>query len=283
MGTAVRLVIYAPDRSAADAGAAAAFATVARLDSLFSDYRNDSEIAGLAAAAGTPSAARPVSPELGAVLDTALVWAERTGGAFDVTVGPLTRLWRWAIRRGEWPDSARLAEARAAAGIDGLVRDREAGTAALRRPGMSLDLGGIAKGFAAAAVLDTLRARGLTAVLVDAGGDLALGAAPPGEEGWRIEFPDGSVRRLSGVGVATSGDRYQALERDGVRYSHIVDPRTGVGVPHAPTVAVVAPSATTADVLASALSVLEAAEGRRLVAGLDGVEAEIAPTGPGGP
>jgi thiamine biosynthesis lipoprotein len=122
-------------------------------------------------------------------------------------------------------------------------------------------------------MLDSLRARGLPIAFVDAGGDLALGDAPPGTDGWRVEFPGGEVHHLARIGVATSGDRYQFLEVEGVRYSHIVDPRTGLGVPDSPTVVVLAADATTADVLASALSVLDSAVGLRLVQAIEGVEA----------
>lgn len=275
MGTEVRLVLWASDADAAGAAAAEGFRTVARLDSLFSDYRADSEVAEVAAAAGSGEAVS-VTPELLAVLSAARYWSESTGGAFDVTVGPLTRLWRRAMRNGEFPDSSRLDEARAASGYQGLVLDTAGGTVRLIRAGMSLDLGGIAKGYVAQSVLDGLRRRGIPSALVDAGGDLALGDPPPGEAGWRVEFPGGEVHRLSGVGVATSGDRYQYLEAGGGRYSHILDPRTGVGIPSSPTVAVVAPDATTADALASALTVMDRESGRELASGIPGVAARVA-------
>jgi thiamine biosynthesis lipoprotein len=271
MGTTVRVVLYAPGREAADSAAAAAYRAVQRLDSLFSDYRDDSEIAELSRGAG--GEARPVSDDLWRVLESAAAWAERTDGAFTVTVGPVTRLWRWALRRGELPDPSRLSRARERARPADLVLDADRHTARLITPGMSLDLGGIAKGYAADVMLDSLRAHGLPMAFVDAGGDLALGDAPPGTDGWRVEFPGGDVHHLARTGVATSGDRYQFLEVEGVRYSHIVDPRTGLGVADSPTVVVLAADATTADVLASALSVLDPAVGLRLVEALEGVEA----------
>jgi thiamine biosynthesis lipoprotein len=270
MGTGVRIVIHAWDAEVARSAAAAAFAAVARVDSLLSDYRDDSEIARLAAEAGSGLLLEP-SPELAQVVDSALVWADRTAGAFDVTVGPSTRLWRWAMRRDELPDSARLAAARALVGIRGLRVDSASGRVGLARAGMALDMGGIAKGLAASVALDTLRNRGIEVALVDAGGDLALGRAPPGRTGWRVEFPGGEVHELAEAAVATSGDRYQYLEVDGVRRSHIVDPRTGLGVVDAPTVAVVARGGVTADVLASALSVLSPEAGRALVEALGDV------------
>ena len=266
-GTMVRLVMYAPNPEVADRAAAGAFATFTRLDSLFSDYREDSEIGLLATEAGSGHP-RSVSPELLEILEIAEQWRDQSGGAFSVTVGPMTRLWRWAIRRGELPGADRLDAARLQAdpaGMEVLVRTGTAsetrtvprpgtgtatgtatgtrtGTVTLNVAGMSLDLGGIAKGYAAQKVVDQLAEQGLSQVLVDAGGDMVLGAAPPKQGGWRVEFPDGAVHHLANVAVATSGDRYQYLEVDGVRYSHILDPGTGLGMTDAPTVVVVAPN-----------------------------------------
>ncbi|MEJ2204894.1 MAG: FAD:protein FMN transferase [Gemmatimonadota bacterium] len=274
MGSPFRLVVYAVDEASAREGAEAAFHEVARLDSLFSDYRTDSEIAFLAARSGD-GAALPVSQDLWGLLRTARRWSELTDGAFDVTVGPLTRLWRWSARRGELPPSGRLRSALGAVGFRNLSFDSARQAVRLERPAMALDLGGIAKGYAADVALGTLRRRGLEIALVDAGGDVVAGDAPPGESGWRIVIPGGQHVLLRHAALATSGDRYRYVEIDGVRYSHIVDPRTGLGVPDAPTVTVMAPDGTTADVLASALTVLAPAAGRALVREVPGASARV--------
>lgn len=278
MGTSFRLVLHAPDRDVAAEAARAAFSLVARLDSLLSDYRPDSEVAALAALAGTGTPLG-VSPDLWAVTGSALAWSRRSGGAYDPTVGPLTRLWRWSARRGELPDSGRLARARAAVGSDKVLLDSLRRSIALTRPGMSLDLGGIAKGFTADRVLEELKGRGIGAALVDAGGDVVVGDPPPGQDGWRIRIPpahpggEPRVLLLSRAAVATSGDAERHVVIEGVRYAHLVDPRSGLGLPSAPTVTVIARDGTTADVLASALSVLGPAEGRALLATVPGAEA----------
>ena len=286
MGTTFRIVVFAPDSATAADGVAAAFGVIAELDARLSDYDPSSELSRLGEVAGM-GRGREVSPELGEVLAVARTWSERTDGAFDVTVGPVTQLWRWSARRGALPDSARLARARAAVGWRYLELAADRQTARLTRPGMALDVGGIAKGWAADAALAALARRGLTSALVDAGGDIAVGEAPPGEAGWRIAVDgmdtgdgaygiaadsDGARRTLTlaGVGVATSGDAFRFFEADGVRYSHIVDPRTGLGVTGPRAVTVIAPDATTADVLASALAVLDEAAGRALVASVPG-------------
>jgi thiamine biosynthesis lipoprotein len=280
MGTTFRIVVFATDSARAARGAAAAFDRIGRLDRRLSDYDPDSELSRLGTSAGRATG-RAVSPELLEILVVARLWAERTDGAFDPTVGPLTRLWRWSARRGTLPDPARLARARAAVGWQALDVDPAAGRVRMARPGMALDLGGIAKGYAADAALAELARHGLRSALVDAGGDIAVGDPPPGKEGWRIAVQDGPapagraaapsrVLLLAGVGVATSGDAFRFFEVDGVRYSHIVDPRTGLGVTRTGAVTVIAPDATTADVLASALEVLDGEEGRGLVASVPG-------------
>lgn len=278
MGTTFRIVVFAPDSAIAARGAAAAFAIIAGLGLRFSDYDPASEVSRLGEVAGL-GRGREVSRELLDILALARAWSERTGGAFDVTVGPLTRLWRWSARRGELPDSARVARARAAVGWPYLEVDGDAGAVRLTRPGMAIDLGAIAKGYAADAALAELARRGLPSALVDAGGDIAVGEAPPGEAGWRVAVApggsDGAPRTLSlaGVGVATSGDQFRYFEVDGVRYSHVLDPRTGLGVTRPVAVTVIARDAATADVLASALSVLDEATGRALVRSVRGARA----------
>ena len=272
MGTTFRIVVYAPSEASAAPAIRDAYRTIARLDANLSDYRADSEVSRLASSEARP---RAVSEGLWRVLEVASEWTERTAGAFDVTVGPLTQLWRWSARRGALPGEERLAEARAAVGTKHLTLDSARRTVRMERPGMALDLGGIAKGFAADRALDVLVGHGLTRALVDAGGDLALGSAPPDRTGWRVELPGGEVVELCQVGVATSGDRFQYLEVDGVRYSHIVDPRTGLGVVDAPTVVVIAGDAVSADVLASALTVMDEPAGKALVDSLSDVHVRV--------
>lgn len=273
MGTAFRIVLYAADRCTAEHAAASAYSVVERLDSTFSDYHADSEVSRLSSTEA--GQVRSISPELARLLTTASLWSKRTHGAFDVTVGPLTRLWRWSSRRGELPDEARLAEAKARVGYESLEVDGAAHTIVFERAGMALDLGGIAKGYAADAALAELRRLGFERAFVDAGGDLALGVAPPGRKGWRVDVPGHTVLWLAETAVATSGDRHRYVEIDGVRYSHILDPRTGHGMTTASTVTVVAPDATTADVLATALGLMDAEAGATLVRSLDGASAAV--------
>jgi FAD:protein FMN transferase len=271
MGTTFRIVLYAPEERAASRAAARAFARIAELDDRLSDYRPDSELTRVTSeAVGRPV---HVSDDLMRVLERAQLLAGKTGGAFDITVGPLSRLWRRARRQIAFPTDDELAAARAATGYRLLALNPAAGAVEVARAGMLLDAGGIAKGYAADAALAMLTAAGSPRALVAAGGDLALGDPPPGGRGWQVALagleddhaaPD-SPLTLSHAGVSTSGDAEQWVEIGGVRYSHIVDPRTGLGLTGHTSVTVVAPDATTSDMLATAVSVLGPDEGRRLI------------------
>jgi thiamine biosynthesis lipoprotein len=263
MGTRFRLVLYAPSDAVATRAASAAFDRIRALDALLSDYDPKSELSRLSARSG--GGAVFVSAPLKTVLERAQDIAHRSGGAFDVTVGPFVQLWRAAHRSGRLPDPDALALARTRVGYRLLRIDRseDGARVTLAVPNMALDLGAIAKGYAADEALRALREHECSRALVDAGGDLALGDPPPKKAGWRIDVAGKGadappVRRLilSNVGVATSGDLHRHLTVGGVRYSHIVDPRTGLGVTGGPQVTVIAQDAITADALASAVGVL---------------------------
>ncbi len=270
MGTEFRILVYAASARAADSAATAAFTRARDLDASLSDWISDSELNRLSSLAGLDTCAH-VSPELLEVLSRSQQVAQLTDGGFDVTVGPLTRLWRRAMRRGELPSEASLQGAREAVGYRKLRVDTARKCARLTARDMRLDLGGIAKGYAADEMLKTLKSHSLSAALVDAGGDIAVGDAPPGGSGWLVETSTINKKgrlvtksfSLSNTAVATSGDRYRYLEVDGVRYSHIVDPRTGRGITTRRLVTVLAPSGIEADALASAISVM-GIEGLRL-------------------
>lgn len=282
MGVPFRIVLYATNQPAAAQAAAAAFARVAALNELFSNYETDSEVNRLSRASGQ-GRVESVSPDLWRVLVQAQQLAQRTGGAFDVTVGPVANLWRRARRLKRLPEPARLEAARAAVGYQHLRLNPATQTVELLVPEMRLDLGGLGKGYAADAALAVLRQHGLSRALVDASGDLALGEPPPDRPGWRIglerpDRPNGPPQEflvLSRAAVATSGDLYQNVEIGGVRYSHIIDPRTGLALTNRCLVTVVARDCATADSLATAASVLEPQAALRLIRSTPGAAVRI--------
>lgn len=273
MGTTVGIVLYAPDRETADRAAAAAYAEFGALDARMSDYRPESELSRLSAASGTGS--REISAPLAEVLSASVRFARETGGAFDVTLGPVVRLWRQARRDRRLPEAGALRAARALTGPDLLSVDGR--TATLRRKGMRLDLGGIAKGYACDRALEVLRREGTPRAFVDAGGGMALGDPPPDRPFWRIRILNRRdlVLKLARCGIATSGDTEQFVEIGGVRYSHIVDPATGSGLTSRAMATVVAPDGLTADALATSLCVMGAERGLALAERRNGVEARM--------
>lgn len=269
MGLPVRILLYAPTERRAEIAAEAAYARIAALDAVMSDHRDDSELRRLEATAGEWT---PVSPDLLEVLTTAVSIARATNGAFDPTVGPLVALWRKARETRQMPAGSDIEAARALVGWKLLEVDRQRGMVRLAKRGMRLDLGGVAKGYILEQALMTLRAEGLGRALVESGGDIVVGSGPPGEAGWRIDVPDASsdferrARELTNAAIATSGADAQFVELHGVRYSHVVDPRSGIGVTHDVTARVMADEGAIADALATALS----------VAGPDGVQPILA-------
>jgi thiamine biosynthesis lipoprotein len=217
------------------------------------------------------------------VLQRAQSLAERSGGAFDVTVGPYVNLWRLARREGALPDPARLAKARLSVGYQHVILDPANRTVTLLAPDMRLDLGGIAKGYAVDQALHVLGRFGVGSALVSGGGDLAVSGPPPGQRGWRIELPPLDASNapparfvlLSHAGLSTSGDLFQRLEINGKRYSHIVDPRTGIGLTDHSLVTVIAPDDFTADSLTKVMSVLNPKDALRFLKGAPHVAVRI--------
>lgn len=280
MGVPWKLVFYAADEATANKAAQAAFDRVKQLNAVLSDYDAESELSRLSRTAPADQGV-PVSDDLWYVLSRSQELARRTDGAFDVTVGPLVRLWRRARRMKEMPSSERLAEATAAVGYTAMELEPDGRTVRLTKPDMRLDLGGIAMGYAADEALKVLRKQGIQCAMVDASGDIALGDPPPDKKGWRIgvgamgdEKPS-IYLLLANSAVTTSGDAFQYVEIEGTRYSHIVNPKTGLGLTDRSTVTVVAPDCITADSLATAVSVLGAKKGLDLIEQTPGAAAMI--------
>ncbi len=252
MGGEVSIRLYAADQAQAERAARAAFARFAELEDAASDYRPGSELNRLCAAAGEW---RRISPDL----ERLLVQSERmerlTGGAFRITARPVIGLWREARQTGRSPEWTKLREALR------LMRASRAelapGRARVSPPGVRLDLGGIAKGDAAEQALAALRRQGVRSAAIQAGGDIVLGQAPPGGKGWPVKVAGREEPQfLQNCAISTSGDANQFVDLWGVRYSHIVDPRTGFGVSSRIEATVIAPRGLDADPAATALNIL---------------------------
>lgn len=294
MGVPVRFVLYTNAPELAEQAASQAFECINRLNTILSDYDSDSELSRLCTRStehwkhsGHEGQALwlDVSDDFFHVLKAAREYGQLSDGAFDITVGPMTRLWRRSRRQGVLPKERYLEQARQLVGLDRWKLDENERRIQLLRPGMRLDLGGIAKGYAIDQAFETIRGYGIETLLVDAGGDLRIGTAPPG--GWRIGLAE--TKRTTGdesttalqnivlenIALASSGDESRFVEIDGVRYSHLINPKTGLGLTQSMTVFVTAPTAMQADSLASAIAVLGPEKGIRLADSQKRIAAKI--------
>ncbi|MDX2131425.1 MAG: FAD:protein FMN transferase [Planctomycetota bacterium] len=266
MGVPARIVLYAPNASAAEAAAQDAFAEIARLDAILSDYRRDSVVTRLGEASGRHAVDSPA--DLIHLVRVGAIVSDASSGAFDVTVAPFVRLWRASRRDGRLPDHDQLDAARALVDRHAVrLPAGESGPVMLTRAGMGLDFGGIAKGYAAQRAVEVLRERGHGRCLVSLAGDVVAGSPPPGRDGWHIEIrgeratPDApavGTLVLANAAVSTSGDAEQFVEIGRVRYAHIVDPRTGLGSTRRAQATVVAPRGEIADAIATAACLVPA-------------------------
>jgi thiamine biosynthesis lipoprotein len=271
MGTLVRVTVYTPDERTATAAFRAAFDRIRDLDGILSDYKPDSELNRITKTA--VARAMPVSEDLFTVLRASQDLAGATEGAFDITQAPVIQLWRDARRTGRVPDEAALRNARARAGFRKLHLDARERTVRFDIPGMALDVGGIGKGYAASEAIEALDALGVRSALVAVSGDLAFSGAPPGARGWRIGVHAGDpavlgvprMLELTNAAVSTAGSIEQHVVISGRRYSHIIEPASGIGLVDDLTVTVVAPHGLDADGLDTAASVLGAERGLALV------------------
>ena len=278
MGTLVRITLYAPGEQAAKDAFIAAFDRIRNLDRILSDYRPDSELNQITKAA--VGRAVRVSEDLFTVLAASQQLAEETGGAFDITQGPVVRLWRDARKTARVPDPAALQDAARRSGFRKLHLDAGHRTVTFDMAGMALDVGAIGKGYAASEAIKVLDGLGVRSALVAVSGDLAFSEAPPGQRGWRIGVYSGealpgvpAMLELTNAAVSTSGSSEQHVDIGGRRYSHIIDPASRMGLVDDITVTVIARHGLDADGLDTAVSVLGADRGLALIESRPGTAA----------
>ena len=271
MGTYVNVTLVAPDSAAGAPDAAAAHRAIRLVDSLMSNWTTTSEVARINRVAD--SATTRVHPLVGDVIARSLrLWRE-SDHTFDITVEPLVRAWGFIGGPRRVPSEAEARAAWALVGAGDVAFDSAAGTIRFARRGMRIDLGGIAKGYAVDLAMRALRERGVTDALVDASGNMMSLGHPPASEHWRIGLRDPRDRVrwfarlwLDGDAISTSANYEQFVAKDGRRYGHILDPRTGQPASGLLAVTVVAADATTTDSWDTPLYVLglEAAKAKAL-------------------
>lgn len=271
MGTLFQVILYAKDTVQGKQIAQQLFDRIDTLNAIFSDYLETSEINRLSASAGTGQKIN-VSPEMWRLIAVSQKIARQSDGAFDLSIGPLSKLWRRAFRQTQFPALAEIGSAKEKVNYRFIQRYPLTKKIRLTEPGMRLDAGGIAKGFAVDECFKILRKAGINTALVAAGGDIRVGAAPPDKAAWIIaskglnekgETVDVELS-LEREAVSTSGDTYRFLDWEGQRYSHIIDPRTGIGIQHRQFSRLAGQKSTLTDALATAINILNA-EDRKIL------------------
>jgi FAD:protein FMN transferase len=253
---------YGPDADLLAVAVSEALDEVDRIDRLMSHYKPDSPLSRINRDAART--AIKVDAELFDFIADAMRYTRQSDGAFDITVGPLMKAWGFFGGEGHMPTDAELDEARRHVGAAHVTLNAAARTIRFDQPGVELDLGGIAKGYAVDRAATRLKARGVGAALISAGGSTIYGiGAPPDADAWEVAIQDPvdarrTARRvrLENRALSVAGRSEKEFEVGGVRYSHIMDPRTGRPVQGILSVAVLAPSGTMGDALDDALFVL---------------------------
>ena len=264
LGVQVRIVLFAEKEAVAASAATAAYAKITTLEDIFSTYRIDSEISRL-----TKSPAYEpvlVSNHLFTVIDFAQSLSRKSNGAFDITLGPYVSLWKEARDNKQLPNMIKLEAATDKVGWQLVETNDSILSITLKQKGMQLDMGGIAKGYILDRALETLSEQGIESALIEAGGDIVVSGPPPESSGWNIEVPGSQSNNelsleastLTHAAISTSGDTEQYVDIDGKRYSHVIDPSTGLGSTQRNLVTVIAPNGMMSDSYATALGVMDA-------------------------
>jgi thiamine biosynthesis lipoprotein len=278
----VEIAVSQTQAAKAEEGMEAAFREVQRIDSLMSHYREDSEISRVNRDAGKNET--KVSPEMFRMIERAIEFSSLSEGAFDITIGPVFRLWNF--REGKFPEEKKLRENLKKVGYRQIKIDRSRSSIFLQEEGMEIDLGAIAKGYAVDSASAVLKEKEIENFLVNAGGDLKVSGSKEKGVPWIVgiqhpRLPSQMVAKLSPrqAGVATSGDYKKFFIERGERYHHLLNPSTGTPARECQSVTVMAPSAMAADALATAVFVLGPKKGLALVKRMNDVHAIIVDRG----
>jgi FAD:protein FMN transferase len=272
MGTEFTIYLYAKSEMEAEALFEPAFEEIERIDATLSNYKPESELSRINRLAGREKVT--TDPEVFSLLQTCLEYSKRSGGTFDITVGPLMRAWGFFRGQGRYPAPWQLERAREKVGWEKVQLDAAARTVRFAVDGMELDLGGIGKGYAVDRVVTLLRRAGVKAAMVDAGSSTlyALGE-PPGEKGWVVRVPKPGDRSqtistvmLRNESLSTSGSYEKFFRLNGRTYCHIMDPRTGAPVEGMLQATVIAADGTTTEALSKPMFVMGTEEGAKYLA-----------------
>jgi thiamine biosynthesis lipoprotein len=280
MGTQVSITVFCADGEKAAKAMEAAFARISALEAVLAKQRKDSDVSRLNAAADGKA---KVGPEAFAVIKLAKDYGKICQGAFDVTVEPLLKLWKRAEAENSPPSPAAIKRALEMTGYDHITLDPGSLEVKFDRPGMKIDLGGIAKGYIVSEAVKALKAQGIDNALVTAGGDMFALGGNPERGGWLIGIrdplkPEENLRyiEVSDRAVSTSGHYMRFYTVKGKRYSHIVDPRTGYPARNnVVSVTIIGSDGTATDALTKSIVVLGPEKGLAVIGSQPGVEALV--------
>lgn len=270
MGSPFNIIIVSNDSAKARGLSEKSYSLVDSFNMIFSDYDPNSELSRLNQQAGKGK--QTISPAMKELLLLSAKAYKKSIGSFDITVGPLSILWRGARKRKEFPVSSAIGIATRSVSFDRLIIDSIHNYLTIPDTSMRIDVGGIAKGYIAQKVIDFLYQNGINQALADAGGDMVMSKSISSSKGWAVgvNIPETTDRLLprflllQNKAVATSGDAYQYIEHHGKKYSHIIDPRTGYGVQSQRNVTVIANNGSDADWLATACSILSIEKAKKV-------------------
>lgn len=277
MGTAIRVELWCEDAADGEAAIAAVMEEMHRIDAAMSPYKTESELSRVNRHAGADPVS--ISAELFDLLARAREFSELSAGAFDITYASVGHLYDY--RRGVKPADADLVLARAAIGYRNLILDAAERTVRFARPGVRIDLGGFAKGYAVDNGAAILRRHGISHAIVSAGGDSRVVGDRRGRP-WTVGIRDPrrasevvALLPLEDVAVSTSGDYERFFEVDGVRHHHVIDPATGKSPRSIRSVTIVAADGLTSEALSKSVFVLGVERGLRLIESQPGVDAIV--------
>jgi thiamine biosynthesis lipoprotein len=276
MGTTFTIFVYAVNQEQASEYFEIAFDEIERVEEALSDYRPTSELSRINRLAANETVT--TDPEVFKFLQTSMDFSRKSDGAFDITVGPLMRAWGFFRGRGHYPTRDELSNARTSTGWQHVQLDSQKRTVHFDMEGMSLDPGGIGKGYVVECVANLLREAGVKTALIDAGSSTiyAMGA-PPGKDGWTIQVPRPGDRAhaistvvLRDTSLSTSGNYEKFFTLNGKVYCHIMDPRTGEPIQGTLQTTVITPNAADSDALSLIMFVMGPEKSEKLLDAIPG-------------
>jgi FAD:protein FMN transferase len=277
MGSSLEIEVFGPAQAVCDQAVKEAREEIDRLDKIMTDWKQESPLMDVNRAAGRKAVEAP--PELFFIVERSLKVSELTDGAFDITFAGAGKLWNWRNPKVPTPEEVKASLANV--GWKGIVIDEKAMTIYLSKPGMRMGLGGIGPGYAGDLAMDKIRKLGIRDACVNLSGDIRASGKKKGEP-WSVgvthprkKGENIAVLPVTDAAVSTSGDYERYFEKDGKRYCHIIDPRTGYPADLCQSVTIVAPNLAFADALATGVFVLGPDKGMRLIESLEGVQALI--------